>query len=128
MIADVSDYETYKSGRYVPGMIATLFSFVDKVVSSLAPALVGFLLVFIGYRDEFPQLGEGLTFTLLLMTLLLKFGIPILGWVASVIAMKFYKLDDKKMEEIQESIAKIKADGEKRSITLYSLLMNTMKV
>ena len=30
MIADCADYETYLTGRYVPGMMGTLFSFVDK--------------------------------------------------------------------------------------------------
>lgn len=113
MIADVSDYETYKTGRYVPGMIGTLFSFVDKMVSSLAPALVGFLLVLIGYQEEFPQLGETLTVSLLVMTLIMKFGIPILGWIASLIAMKFYDLDEKKMDEIQSKIAEVKEQAER---------------
>ncbi|MDH8275970.1 MFS transporter, partial [Klebsiella pneumoniae] len=30
MLADCTDYETYRSGRFVPGMIGTIFSFVDK--------------------------------------------------------------------------------------------------
>lgn len=113
MIADVSDYETYQTGRFVPGMIGTLFSFVDKVISSLAPALVGFCLALIGYSKEFPQVGESLTTSLLIMTLALKFGTPILGWIASLIAMKFYSLDDEKMEEIQTAIAKIKTSTDK---------------
>ena len=108
MIADVSDYETYKTGRYVPGMIGTLFSFVDKLISSLAPAIVGFCLAIIGFKDSLPQIDEKLTPILLLLTLGLKFGTPILGFIASLIAMKFYNLDDKKMEEIQVAIAAIK--------------------
>ncbi|MFC2947834.1 MFS transporter [Virgibacillus sediminis] len=108
MIADVSDYETYKTGRFVPGMMGTIFSFIDKMVSSLAPALVGFLVAFIGYQNEFPQLGETLTTPLLIMTLVLVFGVPIAGWLISVIAMKFYDLDSGKMDEIQTEIAKKK--------------------
>ena len=34
MVADCSDYETYRSGQYVPGIMGTLFSLVDKLVSS----------------------------------------------------------------------------------------------
>ncbi|WP_231889870.1 MFS transporter [Oceanobacillus sp. Castelsardo] len=116
MIADVSDYETYNTGRYVPGMMGTIFSFVDKLISSLAPAVVGFLVAFIGYTDEFPQLGESLTVSLLVMTLILKFGIPMLGWIASIIAMKFYALDNKKMEEIQTAIADIKENAKDNEI------------
>lgn len=108
MIADVSDYETYTTGRYVPGMIGTIFSFVDKLISSLAPAIVGFCLAIIGFKDSLPQMDEKLTPILLLLTLGLKFGAPIIGFIASIIAMKFYVLDDKKMEEIQIAIAAIK--------------------
>ncbi|WP_209123815.1 MFS transporter [Alkalihalobacillus sp. BA299] len=116
MIADASDYETYKTGRYVPGMIATIFSFVDKLISSLAPALVGFAVALIGYRDELPQVGETLTTSLLVMALVLKFGIPMFGYICSLIAMKFYPLDDQKMEEIQTAIAEIKAGGKKEVV------------
>ncbi|WP_067730595.1 MFS transporter [Oceanobacillus damuensis] len=111
MIADVSDYETYKSGRYVPGMMGTLFSFVDKLISSLAPALIGFAVALIGYRSEFPEIGAALTPSLYGMTIFLAFGVPILGWILSLIAMKFYKLDKKKMEEIQEAIAEVKEEA-----------------
>lgn len=113
MIADVSDYETYKTGRYVPGMMGTLFSFVDKLISSVAPALVGFAVALIGFRSEFPEVGDTLTPSLYGMTLFLAFGVPILGWIVSLIAMKFYKLDRKKMEEIQTAIAEVKEKAEK---------------
>ncbi|MFC3039190.1 MFS transporter [Virgibacillus xinjiangensis] len=108
MIADVSDYETYKSGRYIPGMLGTIFSFVDKLISSLAPAIVGFMLAMIGYQEEFPQIGESLTTALFIMSLVLYLGIPILGYIASLLAMKFYTLDDKRMREVQEGIAEMK--------------------
>ena len=108
MIADVADYETYRTGRFVPGMIGTLFSFIDKVMSAAAPALVGIVVAMIGYQNEFPQLGEALTYPLLIATLVLIFGIPIIGWIISLIAMKFYGLNDKKMDEIQTEIIRIR--------------------
>ena len=40
MIADCTDYETYRSGRYVPGIMGTLFSLIDKLVSSFATLLI----------------------------------------------------------------------------------------
>ncbi|WP_054356679.1 hypothetical protein [Hungatella effluvii] len=43
--------------------------------------------------------------------ILLYFGIPMLGWIATLISMKFYPLDDKKMVEIQSEIARIKAEA-----------------
>ncbi|MGJ9460354.1 MFS transporter [Oceanobacillus sp. CF4.6] len=118
MIADISDYETYKSGRYVPGMMGTIFSFVDKLISSLAPAVVGFAVALIGYRSEFPQIEDTLTTSLYGMTIFLAFGVPIIGWIISLIAMKFYNLDYKKMEEIQEAIAEIKEKSEEKKKTV----------
>lgn len=41
MVADCSDYETYRSGKYIPGIMGTLFSLVDKLVSSLSATVVG---------------------------------------------------------------------------------------
>ncbi|WP_227937738.1 MFS transporter [Alkalihalobacillus deserti] len=108
MIADTSDYETHVTGRYVPGMISTIFSFVDKMISSLAISLVGFLLATIGYIEEFPQVDELLTPSLFTMTLIMYFAIPMAGWVISLIAMKFYELDGKRMKQIQEEIAEVK--------------------
>ncbi|WP_226670680.1 MFS transporter [Metabacillus litoralis] len=116
MIADVSDYETYRTGRYVPGMISTIFSLVDKLISSLAPAITGFAVVSIGYRDSLPDVEEELTTPFLFMVLLLKFGFPIIGYVISLIVMKFYLLDDKKMEEIQGTIHEIKKEKKEERI------------
>ena len=44
MVADCSDYETYRTGNYIPGIMGTLFSLVDKLVSSLATTIVQLLI------------------------------------------------------------------------------------
>jgi Na+/melibiose symporter-like transporter len=51
LIGDITDYETYRSGKFVPGMIGNLYSFVDKFVASLATTIAGFIL-----RDSVIQL------------------------------------------------------------------------
>ncbi|MFR2848231.1 MAG: MFS transporter, partial [Hungatella hathewayi] len=48
MIADCTDYETYRSGRFVPGMMGTMFSFIDKIVSSFSAMIQGFALTLAG--------------------------------------------------------------------------------
>ena len=113
MVADVSDYETYKSGRYVPGMMGTIFSFIDQLVSSLAPIIMGLVVAMIGYGSEYPGIGEQLTTPLFWATLILAFGIPALLLIVSIVAMNFYKLDKNKMEEIQAGIAEKKVKKDK---------------
>lgn len=62
----------------------------------------------IGFKNEFPTIDDPLTTPLFTMTILLAFGIPALLLGISITMMKFYKLDDKKMEEIQATIAEMK--------------------
>ena len=52
MVADCSNYETYRSGTYIPSIMGPLFSLVDKLVSSLAQTLVAFIfLIYAGLSD-----------------------------------------------------------------------------
>ena len=51
MVADCSDYETYQSGKYIPGIMGTLFSLVDKLVSSLSATVVGIAVSFVGLQS-----------------------------------------------------------------------------
>lgn len=104
MIADCSDYETYLSGRYVPGMVGTLFSFVDKLISSLSKLLVAYVLVMVGYDKVLPQQGDALTPAIFWVGMIIMYGLPIFGWVCSIIAMKFYPLSREKMIEIQAEL------------------------
>lgn len=108
MIADCADYETYLTGRYVPGMMGTLFSFVDKMISSFATTVVGFVIASIGYTSTMPEVTDAYTPELFWATSFLFIGLPIIGWVCSLIAMKFYPLDDKKMLEIQAKLDEIR--------------------
>ena len=52
VVADCSDYETYISGKYIPGIMGTLFSLVDKLVSSLSATVVGVAVIFIGLDSQ----------------------------------------------------------------------------
>ncbi len=109
MIADCTDYETYMSGRYIPGMMGTLFSFVDKLLSSLSATIVGFSVIFIGF-NTLPDLNTPFSNSIKYLAIFLFCGLPILAWITSIIAMKFYPLDNNMMETVQASIAKSKED------------------
>jgi Na+/melibiose symporter-like transporter len=108
MIADCADYEWYKNGKNVPGIMGSIFSFVDKMVSSLSASIVGFTIAAIGYRDVMPQVGEASNPQIFWVSMFLLLGMPVLGWSASLLAMKFYPLDSEKMEEIQSVLEDMK--------------------
>ena len=111
MIADCADYELYQSGNYAPALMGTVFGFFDKVISSFAATIVGWFCVLIGYSERFPTQEDPLTSGVFWVTIFLFIGMPILGWIASLIAMKFYPLDKEKMIEVQAKIADIKSHG-----------------
>ena len=109
MTADCADYEVYRSGKYVPGLMGTLFSFVDKLISSFAPMLVSICYAAIGFKETLPDLGVAYSNKLFYTTLALAYGSVIFGLACNIVAMKFYPLTKEKMEEIQVEIAAIKA-------------------
>ena len=109
MTADCADYETYRSGKYVPGLMGTLFSFVDKIVSSFAPMIAGLVFAAVGFADHNPVEGDPVTMELRVGVAFLAYGVIIFGLIANLIAMKFYPLTKEKMAEIQEKVAAIKA-------------------
>lgn len=109
MTADCADYEVYRTGKYVPGMMGTLFSFVDKIISSLAPLIAGLMFAAIGFKEALPDVNTPYSTSLLYTGLFLMYGMIILGQLCNLVAMKFYPLTKEKMEEIRVEIAAIKA-------------------
>mgnify|MGYP000122298539 CR=1 FL=1 len=100
MVADCSDYETYRSGNYIPGIMGTLFSLVDKLVSSLSATVVGVAVSFIGL-ESLPTQYDPYTPGMNRVVIVLFCIIPMVAWAATLIAMKGYSLTGEKMKEIQ---------------------------
>lgn len=109
MTADCADYETYRSGKYVPGLIGTIFSCVDKLISSLGPFIATLMLAMIGFTHTLPDVDTPYSEPLLNVALFCMYGLLILGSICNIIAMKFYPLNKEKMSEIQSKISSLKA-------------------
>ncbi len=113
MVADCSDYETYRSGKYIPGIMGTLFSLVDKLVSSLSATIVGIAVSTIGITS-LPTADTPYAPGMNAVVIILFCIIPMIAWIATLIAMRGYSLTGEKMREIQEVNRKRKeaiADG-----------------
>lgn len=108
---DIVDYEMYRSGRFMPSAIGTIYSFVDETVSSVSNTIVAFCLAMIGYVSVQPQPDDPSSPTIFWMAMFLMIGLPVLGWVCNLIAMKFYPLDTEMMEKIQEHNSKLRAEA-----------------
>ena len=100
MVADCADYETYRSGKFIPGIMGTLFSLVDKLVSSLSASVVALVVGFIGIHElptKSTPYAPGMNWVVIVLFCL----IPMLAWILTLWAMKGYELDGKRVEEIQ---------------------------
>ena len=100
MVADCADYETYRSGKYIPGIMGTLFSLVDKLVSSLAATVVGVAVSIIGLENlpvaETPY-SEGMNWVVIALFCI----VPMVAWAITLLAMRGYELSGPRMKEIQ---------------------------
>ena len=100
MVADCADYETYRSGKYIPGIMGTLFSLVDKLVSSLSATVVGIAITIIGLEKlpvaETPY-APGMNGVVIVLFCI----IPMVAWALTLWAMKGYELSGPRMKEIQ---------------------------
>lgn len=104
MIADCSDYEVMISGKAIPGLIGTLFSFIDKLVSSLATSILSLMLIWAIGAGGSLDVNMPYSNKLFIVFMIGSIIIPIIGWVINIIAMLFYPLDRKKMEEVSANI------------------------
>ncbi len=108
MVADCADYETYRSGKFIPGIMGTLFSLVDKLVSSLAAAVVSIALMCIGISDlptKVTPYADGMNWVVIVLFCL----IPMAAWALTLFAMKGYSLDGERVKTIQAVNAARKA-------------------
>ena len=102
MLADVTDYEASRSGNFLPGTVGACYSFVDKLISSLATTVAGFALTIVGYASVMPQPTDAATPATLPFVIIMTLELPVLGWLCTIIAMKWYPLTQEKMVEVQQ--------------------------
>ena len=101
MVADCADYETYRSGKFIPGIMGTLFSLVDKLVSSLSATVVGIAVTVIGL-EQLPTKTTPYTSGMNVVVIILFCVIPMCAWALTLWAMKGYELDGERVKQIQE--------------------------
>ena len=100
MVADCADYETYCSGKFIPGVMGTLFSLVDKLVSSLSSTVVAVALLFIGIHDlptKTTPFAPGMNGVVIALFCI----VPMCAWLLTLIAMRGYELDGNRVKVIQ---------------------------
>lgn len=108
MMHDIVDYEMSRTSTFMPGTVAATYSFLDKIISALSSTVAAGCVALIGFRQVMPQPTDEPTTAIFWMTMFLMFGFPIIGWICTVVAMKFYPLSKSKMVEVQKKNEEIR--------------------
>jgi GPH family glycoside/pentoside/hexuronide:cation symporter len=104
-MADTVDYGHLKTGIRITGMVYSAVVFFIKLGLALGGALAGWLLAYYGYQADIEQTPAARQGILLSFTLF-----PAIGSILVAIVMRWYTLDNQKVEHIQQQLVSIKAN------------------
>ena len=104
-MADIIDYELDRSGKYIPAVVSGTYSLIDKIVSSFSALIATAGVAMIGYTSTLPQPGDTPTGGIFTVTMALRYGLAILGWLCTLWAMRKCDLGKAEMVEVQKRIA-----------------------
>ena len=108
-MADAIDFELDRSGRYIPAVVSGTYSLVDKLITSFAAVIATGAVALLGYTTTMPQPTDPCTTSIFWMAMFLKFGLPIIGWIITLVAMRDCPLTKEEMVHVQKRIAEKKA-------------------
>ncbi|MBR0211385.1 MAG: MFS transporter [Oscillospiraceae bacterium] len=111
-MADIIDYELDRSGKYIPAVVSGTYSLVDKIVSSFSALIATGCVALIGYTATMPQPGDTPTGAIFAVTMFLRYGLAILGWICTLLAMRTCRLGKSEMVEVQKRIEDKKAEAQ----------------
>ena len=110
-MADIIDYELDRSGKYIPAVVSGTYSLVDKIVSSFSALIATACVALIGYTTTMPQPSDSPTGGIFWVTMFLRYGLAILGWLCTLWAMRKCNLGKAEMVEVQKRIEDKKAEA-----------------
>ena len=110
-MSDLIDYELDRTGKYIPAVMTGTYNLIDKIVSAFSAVIATFSVALVGYTSTLPQPGDTLTRPIFWMTMFLQYGLAMLGWICTIVAMRKCDLTKEKMVEIQQRIAEKKKNA-----------------
>ncbi len=103
-MADAVDYGQWKTGIRITGMVYSAIVFFIKMGLAMGGAIAGWLLAYYGYQADVPQSAETLDGLLLSFTIF-----PAIGSLIVAFVMRWYTLDNEKIEQIQNEIQTVRS-------------------
>ena len=105
MLPECSDYGEWKFGQRADGLMSSSLTFINKFGMAIGGFIASFFLGLVGFvanQEQTPQV--------LNMIVFLRFGMPVLGYIASLISMAFYEITNEKYSQIRTELDERKKD------------------
>ena len=99
-LLDVSSWTKWKTGVEASGLMASTFTFMNKLMQAIASFAGGVLLKMIAFDASLPMQSAETMDKLLTMRVLL----PIIAYVCTLIAMRFYPIDKAGEQQLQAAL------------------------
>lgn len=99
LLPECVDWAEWKYGARGEGLITSSLTFINKFGMAVGGFLASFLLGVAGYAANQEQSQGAIA-----MIVFLRFGMPVLGYVASVISMVFYEITNEKYADIRRDL------------------------
>lgn len=99
MLMDVIDYSEYRLGFRGEGIVFSINTFLNKLSNTISKAILGIMMVAIGYVDAMERTPL-VTFSFSSMMYL----VPAIAFALTIIPLLFYDLTDEKLAKIQKSL------------------------
>ncbi|HIT90691.1 MAG TPA: MFS transporter [Candidatus Merdenecus merdavium] len=99
MLPECSDYSEWKFGQRADGLMSSSLTFINKFGMAIGGFIASFFLGLVGFAANQAQPANVQN-----MIIFLRFGMPVLGYLASLISMAFYEISDQKYQEIREDL------------------------
>ena len=99
MLPDCVDYGEWKFGIRGEGTVSSSLTFINKLGMAIGGSAASLVLGLVGFVPNVEQ-----TPTVITTIIVLRFGLPILGYIASLISMRYYELNNARMAEMRTEL------------------------
>ncbi|MDW2798882.1 glycoside-pentoside-hexuronide (GPH):cation symporter [Clostridium boliviensis] len=99
MLPECSDFGEWKFGQRSDGLMSSSLTFINKFGMAIGGFIASFFLGIVGFtanQEQTPQVLDMIVF--------LRFGMPVIGYVASLISMALYEITDEKYLQIRSEL------------------------
>lgn len=115
MTSDVIDIDELNTGKRREGSLGAIYWWMVKFGTAVAGLLSGLILTFVSFKSNAPTQTDETMFWLRIFFV----GIPILGTLAAIWAMKDYDIDEVKALEVRDLLEKRKKPSVNKQSSSY---------